>query len=64
MLKHSSSQIPICIDFFYITLRVFAENNVDYDRFIEPEKVKPDEVNFPQPINSEIEEMILDTLGW
>ena len=42
----------------------YAENNVDYDRFIEPEKVKPDEVNFPQPINSEIEEMILDTLGW
>ena len=42
----------------------YAENNVDYDRFIEPEKVKPDEVNFPQPINSEIEEMILDALGW
>ena len=42
----------------------YAENNVDYDRFIEPEKVKPDEVNFPQPINSEIEEIILDALGW
>ena len=42
----------------------YTENNVDYDRFIEPEKVKPDEVNFPQPINSEIEEMILDALGW
>ena len=42
----------------------YAENHVDYDRFIEPEKVKPDEVNFPQPINSEIEKMILDTLGW
>ena len=42
----------------------YVENNVDYDRFIEAEKVKPDEVNFPQPINSEIEEMILDALGW
>ena len=42
----------------------YTENNVDYDRFIEPEKVKPDEVNFPQPINSEIEEIILDALGW
>jgi len=42
----------------------YVENNVDYDRFIEPEKVKPDEVNFPQPINSEIEEIILDALGW
>ena len=42
----------------------YAENNVEYDRFIEAEKVKPDEVNFPQPINSEIEEMILDALGW
>ena len=42
----------------------YAENNVNYDRFIEAEKIKPDEVNFPQPINSEIEEMILDALGW
>tara|TARA_B100000482_G_scaffold122153_1_gene88325 strand:- start:1402 stop:3057 length:1656 start_codon:yes stop_codon:yes gene_type:complete len=42
----------------------YVENNVDYDRFIEAEKVKPDEVNFPQPINSEIEEIILDALGW
>lgn len=42
----------------------YNEKNVDYDRFIEPEKVKPDEDNFPQPISSETEEMILNTLGW
>jgi 16S rRNA C967 or C1407 C5-methylase (RsmB/RsmF family) len=42
----------------------YNEKNVDYDRFIEPEKVKPDDTNFPQPISSEIEEMILNTLGW
>ena len=41
-----------------------VEKIVDFDKIIEPEKVKPDEMNFPQPISSKIEDMILDTLGW
>ena len=42
----------------------YNEKKVDYDKFIEPEKIKPDEVNFPQPIKSETQEMISKTLGW
>jgi hypothetical protein len=42
----------------------YVEKIVDFDKIIEPEKVKPDEMNFPQPISSKIEDMILDTLGW
>ena len=42
----------------------YVEKIVDFDKIIEPEKVKPDEINFPQPISSKIEDMILDTLGW
>ena len=42
----------------------YVEKIVDFDKIIDPEKLKPDEMNFPQPISSEIEDMILDTLGW
>jgi hypothetical protein len=37
---------------------------VDYDKILEPEKIKPDEENFPQPIKHEIGELIRETLGW
>ena len=42
----------------------YGELKVDYDKILEPEKIKPDEENFPQPIKPEIGELILETLGW
>ena len=42
----------------------YDEGRVEYDKFLEPGKIKPDEENFPQPIRSEIREMIYETLGW
>lgn len=42
----------------------YQEKEIEVDRIIEPENIKPDEINFPQPINSEITKMIKEDLGW
>jgi 16S rRNA C967 or C1407 C5-methylase (RsmB/RsmF family) len=42
----------------------YDELKVDYDKILKPEKIKPDEENFPQPIKPEIGELIHKTLGW
>ena len=42
----------------------YGEKKVDYDKILQPENIKPDELNFPQPINFETREMIYDTIGW
>ena len=41
----------------------YGEENVEYDRFIEPEKIKPDELNFPRPLGYENEDMVQERLG-
>ena len=40
------------------------EDKVNIDRFLEPEQIKPDEKNFPQPIDADISAMIKENLGW
>jgi NOL1/NOP2/sun family putative RNA methylase len=42
----------------------YQEKEIEVDRILKPENIKPDEINFPQPINSEITEMIKEGLGW
>ena len=42
----------------------YIEKKVDYDKILQPENIKPDELNFPQPINFETREMIYDAIGW
>jgi NOL1/NOP2/sun family putative RNA methylase len=42
----------------------YQEKEIEVDRILKPENIKPDEINFPQPINSEITKMIKEGLGW
>ena len=42
----------------------YQEPNVEIDRILEPEQIKPDESNFPQPIESDMHTMIKQNLGW
>jgi NOL1/NOP2/sun family putative RNA methylase len=42
----------------------YQEKEIEVDRILKPENIKPDEINFPQPIDSEITEMIKEGLGW
>ena len=42
----------------------YQEPNVEIDRILEPEQIKPDESNFPQPIESDMYTMIKQNLGW
>jgi NOL1/NOP2/sun family putative RNA methylase len=42
----------------------YQEKEIEVDRVLKPENIKPDEINFPQPINSEITKMIKEGLGW
>ena len=42
----------------------YQEPNVEIDRVLEPEQIKPDESNFPQPIESDMHTMIKQNLGW
>ena len=42
----------------------YQEKEIEVDRILKPENIKPDEINFPQPIDSEISEMIEEELGW
>ena len=42
----------------------YQEKEIEVDRILNPENIKPDEINFPQPINSEITKMIKEGLGW
>ena len=42
----------------------YQEPNVEIDRILEPEQIKPDESNFPQPIESNMHTMIKQNLGW
>ena len=36
----------------------YQEPNIEIDRVLEPEQIKPDEINFPQPIESVMHTMI------
>jgi NOL1/NOP2/sun family putative RNA methylase len=42
----------------------YQEKEIEVDRILKPENIKPDEINFPQPIDSEITKMIKEGLGW
>ena len=42
----------------------YQEKEIEVDRILNPENIKPDEINFPQPINSEITKIIKEGLGW
>ena len=42
----------------------YQEPKVVIDRVLESEQIKPDERNFPQPIESDTHKMIKENLGW
>ena len=53
--------------FFIATLHKspnYQEKNIEIDRILKPENIKPDEINFPQPVGSDISEMLEEKLGW
>ena len=42
----------------------YEELKIEIDRVLEPEQIKPDEIGFPQPIDSELSATLKKTLGW
>ena len=42
----------------------YEEKEIDIDRVLNEDQIKPDEIGFPQPIDSATSEMIEENLGW
>jgi hypothetical protein len=42
----------------------YKEAKVEIDKVLSPEQIKPDEINFPQPITSVLHTTIKENLGW